>query len=180
MRPIVKIPHPVLSGPAKPVTSFDRKLHAMITDMKETLIGAKRPKGVGLAAPQIGEPYRVFIMRPDVRSEMRVFINPQIVSRDERPQANNPKKDKLEGCLSIPDIWGDVDRSISLTLRYQDEKGAEHTESFTGFPAVIIQHEVDHLNGILFTQRVIEQKGKLYEPEKDKGGKETLKEIHLA
>ena len=87
------------------------------------------------------------------------------------------RENKLEGCLSIPKIWGKVKRAKTLSLRYQDEKGNIHKEKFSGFIATIIQHETDHINGILFTQRVLEQKGKLYQTGKDEEGKEVLEEI---
>ena len=89
------------------------------------------------------------------------------------PERNN----KLEGCLSIPKIWGKIKRAKTLTLRFQDEQGREHEEQFTGFLATIIQHETDHTNGILFTQRVLEQKSKMYQTGKDDDGKEILEEI---
>ena len=89
------------------------------------------------------------------------------------------RENKLEGCLSIPKIWGKVKRAKTLTLQYRDEKGTVHKEEFSGFIATIIQHETDHTNGILFTQRVLEQKEKLYETGKDEEGKEVLEEITI-
>lgn len=179
MIPIVKVPAAVLISPAKPVTRFDAKLRQLIREMKEALRNAKNPKGVGLAAPQIGAGYRIFLVAPKPE-DTRVFINPEITSMDP-PEAGAKKENegKLEGCLSIPHVWGDVRRSRRLTVAFQDTEGNRHTETFTGFPAVIIQHETDHLNGILFTQRVLEQKGKLYEPARDKEGKEILQELEL-
>lgn len=180
MKPIVKVPNAVLTSAAKPVTSFDKRLTHLIDDLKTTLVATRNPKGVGLAAPQIGEPYRVFVTRPREKDAIRVFINPEITIRsdgltDGVPERNN----KLEGCLSIPTIWGRVKRATSLTLKYQDEKGESHEEAFTGFLATIIQHETDHLNGTLFTHRVLEQQGKFYQAGKDEDGKEVLEEIEL-
>lgn len=146
--------------------------------MTETLLATNKPKGVGLAAPQIGEPYQVFITRPSATSRIEVFINPKILKVvNAKPQSDN-KDDKLEGCLSIPKIWGKVNRSKNVVLSYQDLKGAIHKREFKGFPATIVQHETDHLQGILFTRRVLEEKGKLYEAV-EKDGKETLEEISL-
>ncbi len=179
MNPIVTVPNAVLTTPAKPVTAFDKQLARLIADMKKTLLATKSPKGVGLAAPQIGEAYRVFITRPNEKSKIRVFINPEIISRQGETDGVPERNNKLEGCLSIPKIWGKVKRSQSLTLRYQDETGKTHKEEFTGFLATIIQHETDHINGILFTQRVLEQQGKLYQGTKDKEGKEVLEEISI-
>lgn len=180
MKPIVHTPEPVLTQKAKTVTSFDKRLAKLIADLKETLAATRNPKGVGLAAPQIGESWRVFITRPREKDEMKVFINPEILSHE--PLSPNGKDDdekKLEGCLSIPKIWGKVHRFPTLTLRYQDEKGEAHEEEFTGFLATIIQHETDHTNGILFVQRVLEQKGKFFQTGKDENGKEILEEVTI-
>jgi peptide deformylase len=182
MKPIVHIPNTVLTTPAKTVTRFDHKLQRLVKDMRATLNATKKPKGVGLAAPQIGESYRVFITKPTPKSDIRVFINPEIIglSNDNNDEGNLIEKDrKLEGCLSIPNIWGHVTRAAAVTLRYQDIHGALHEEVIDGFLATIIQHETDHTNGILFTQRVIEQHGTLYKTTTDANGKETLEEITL-
>lgn len=181
MKPVVTIPHSMLSTPAKTVTQFDKRLAKLVAEMKSTLVVAKNPKGVGLAAPQIGEPWRVFITRPKEESAIRVFVNPEIIKRsDEKTDGIPERENKLEGCLSIPKIWGKVTRAKTLTLRYQDEQGITHEEEFTGFLATIIQHETDHINGILFTQRVLEQKNKLYQTGKDEEGKEVLEELTFA
>lgn len=176
MKPIVHIPQPVLTTPAKPVLAFDKKLARIISDMKATLSHATKPKGVGLAAPQIGVPLQLFITRPTPKDDIRVFINPTIVSRDSRVP-NADKTNQLEGCLSIPGVWGTVNRSPKLTLSFQDETGQTKKEVITGFLATIVQHEVDHLQGILFTQRVLEQKNKFYEATTDEKGKEILEEV---
>jgi peptide deformylase len=180
MKSIVTTPSPVLNTLAKPVTSFDKRLAKFIRDMKAALRAATNPKGVGLAAPQIGESWRIFVTRPTKKSAIRVFINPEIVKRSTDQTDGVPEREnKLEGCLSIPKIWGRVKRAQELTLKYQDESGGIHTEKFSGFLATIIQHETDHTNGILFVQRVLEQKGKLYQAATDKNGKEILEEVQL-
>lgn len=179
MKPIVTVPNAVLTTPAKPITVFDKRLVELISDMKKTLVATKNPKGVGLAAPQIGKDVQIFVTRPSEKAEIRVFINPKIEKLEGVTDSVSERDNKLEGCLSIPKIWGKVKRSASLTLTYQDEKGERHTEAFSGFLATIIQHETDHLGGILFTKRVLEQNGKLYETTKGKDGKETLEEITI-
>jgi peptide deformylase len=180
MKPIVKVPSPVLTDVAKPVVNFDKRLSLLIQNLKETLVATKNPKGVGLAAPQIGESYRVFVTRPTERDAIRVFINPVIVTSSPELTDGVPERtNKLEGCLSIPAIWGRVKRATSLTLKYQDESGNPHEELFKGFIATIIQHETDHLNGTLFTHRVLSQQGKFYQSGKDEEGKEVLEEIEL-
>lgn len=181
MKPaIVSVPHPVLSTPAKRVTAFDKKLMDLVRTMTETLLFTVNPKGVGLAAPQIGVGSQVFITKPNTTSTVRVFINPTIIDRDPSVTDGVPERgNKLEGCLSIPNVWGKVKRTTKLRLRYQDISGETHEEEFSGFLATIIQHETDHVNGILFTQRVLEQKGKLYQVGKDDEGKEELQEITI-
>jgi peptide deformylase len=175
---IVHIPQSVLSTPAKRITVFDKKLRASIADMKETLLSARNPKGVGLAAPQVGLGLQLFLIHPSAKDPVSVFINPEIIHKE--PVTETTKKSEhLEGCLSIPNIWGDVKRAPALTMKYQDEQGKPHEETFTGFPAVIIQHEYDHIQGVLFTQRVLEQKNKLYQNAKDEHGKEILEEISI-
>ncbi len=181
MKSIVHVPHTVLSTPAKRVTMFDKKLYMLLADMNTSLLSTKNPKGVGLAAPQIGEPYCVFLTRPNEKSGIRVFINPEIIKRSDEITDGVPEREnKLEGCLSIPKIWGKVKRARTLRLRYHDEHGKPHEENFEGFLATIIQHETDHINGILFTQRVLEQKQKLYQTVKDQDGKVVLEEITLS
>lgn len=180
MYSIVTIPNAVLTTQAKTVTVFDKKLRRIVSDMKQTLLSASKPKGVGLAAPQVGIPYRIFITRPTEKSDIRVFINPEILHISEKTADMSEKeKQKLEGCLSIPNIWGHVTRAQSLTLRYQDEDGTTHEEEFSGFLATIIQHETDHTNGVLFSMRVIEQRGTFYQVKKEQNGKEVLEEIEL-
>ncbi len=182
MKPIVHIPNDVLIKPAKTVTVFDKKLESLIKEMTKTLNATKRPKGVGLAAPQIGESVRVFITKPTSKSLIRAFINPEIIgmsndNNDEKTLLEDDKK--LEGCLSIPDVWGHVTRAASVTLRYQDLNGETREEVIDGFLATIVQHETDHTNGILFSQRVVEQQGKFYHSTIDKDGKEILEEITI-
>lgn len=182
MKPIVKAPHNVLTNPAKTVENFDKKLISLIEEMEQTLLATKRPTGVGLAAPQIGEPYRIFVTKPTPKAKIRVFINPEIISSRRVPEDTKTarKEDgKLEGCLSIPDIWGHVERANEVTLRYQDQTGTVHEETMTGFMATIIQHETDHTNGILFSQRVAEQKGKFFRTAVDENGKEVLEDITI-
>jgi peptide deformylase len=185
---IVQTPHPVLTSPAKKVIKIDRKVLGIIAEMKKTLLAADNPKGVGLAATQIGIPLRIFITRPTEVSPIRVFLNPEIVwfseekSAIERPDDGKKsarREKKLEGCLSVNNIWGYLKRSSKVRLKYMAESGEIKEEEFSGFMATIVQHETDHINGILFTQRILEQKEKLYRIEDDKDGEETLVEIEI-
>ncbi len=179
MKPIVKVPNNILITPAKPIVKFDKRLKRLISDLKSTLVATRNPKGVGLAAPQIGEPYAVFVTRRSEKDTIRVFINPEITARTGQTDGVPERENKLEGCLSIPAIWGRVKRSSSVTIRFMDETGKKHEEEISGFLATIVQHETDHINGTLFTQRVLESQGKFYQSGKDENGKEILEEIEL-
>jgi peptide deformylase len=159
---IIHTPHPVLTTPAASVGRIDKKIQTLIDQMKKALIAHKDPEGVGLAAPQVGVSKRIFIMMPTKHAQIEVFINPEIIEQTEVPTTTPSKDTRLEGCLSIPHLWGPVRRSAKVRLMWTDEQGDPHDEWFNGFKATIIQHEIDHLNGILFSQRNIEQKGTLY------------------
>ena len=180
MKTIIHVPNTVLTTPSQEITDFGKPLTKLIDTMKRAFYAAKHPKGVGLAAPQIGVPYRVCITRPSEKDQIRIFINPVITKAKDVPlNTGRDTSNMLEGCLSIPHVWGQLRRSSQVTLRFQDEHGAVHEESFRGFMATIIQHETDHVNGILFTRRALEQKGKLFQIVKDEHGKEVLEEIHI-
>lgn len=179
MKPIILTPDPVLTKQAIPVREFNENLKKILNEMKEALLSAKDPKGVGLAAPQIGYSLQIFAIKPRENSKITFFINPQAVSVSpeiiETPKQSTP----LEGCLSIPNTWGLVKRKRVITLNYQDQNGKSFQKTFKGFSAIVIQHELDHLNGFLFTKRVLEQGGKLFEIIKGTDGKESLKELPL-
>jgi peptide deformylase len=184
---IVTAPNSVLSSVAKPVSKVDPSVTKLIEEMKKTLLATIDPKGVGLAAPQVGKALQIFIAKPTDKSKILVFINPKIVKKS--PEANyikRPKNDesekaskKLEGCLSLPTIWGPVLRASSLILTFLDEQGISHKQKFSGFMATIIQHETDHLVGVLFPKRVLEQKGTLYKSHKNKKGEDEFEEIEI-
>jgi peptide deformylase len=173
---IVTVPSNGLTQPTKQVVKIDDKIKKIVFDMEHVLIAQNDPPGVGLAANQVGFDLSVFIIKPTEKSKIKVFINPKIIKssltmierqRENPTKKSSKKKVKLEGCLSIPRIWGPVKRSDRIFLKYQDLTGRYYLKWFIGFKAVIIQHEVDHLNGVVFTQRSIEQKGQLYREEKD-------------
>lgn len=133
--------------------------------MEETLVAQKDPEGVGLAAPQVGEFRKIFLMRH--KGKILPVINPEIVKKSR--ETNEPPKDQeegeyiMEGCLSLPHYYGPVERSLSIELRYLRPDGTKKVEKFRGFPAQIVQHEVDHLNGVIFVDRLLRQKRLLYE-----------------
>lgn len=142
IRFIVKDPDPVLREKAKPVTKFNANLHKLLDDMAETMYHAE---GVGLAAPQIGIEKRVIVV--DTGEEdggLMEMVNPEIIERE--GEQLGP-----EGCLSIPGLNGDVRRALRVKLRGQDRYGNDITIEAKEFQARAFQHEVDHLNGVLFT-----------------------------
>ncbi len=208
MLKIITAPNPVLSQSAKPVTvrylvkqiaKINLNILKLVEEMEETLLTAKDPEGVGLAAPQVGKSLQIFLAKPSLKSPTLIFINPKIEIMEKEtglpaevppsgtkagPRANerqDPEKNniKLEGCLSLPNIWGEVNRSPQITLSYMDINGNSHKRIFKGFIATIIQHETDHLNGILFPKKVLEQKGKLYKSRKNKKGEDVFEEIEI-
>src|SRR3972149_9534299 len=136
------------------VGKIDKKVKDLIADLKDTLEAQKNPEGVGLAAPQVGKNLKVFIINHE--GQKRVIINPKILSKSKDKRATKKKisrKEILEGCLSLPNYYGPLNRSLSIKIEYLDEKGDKKVEEFKGFLAQIVQHEIDHLNGILFIAR---------------------------
>lgn len=185
MLKIVSAPNPVLSQSAKQISKIDSKILKIIEEMKKTLLSAKDPIGVGLAAPQVGISLQIFIVKPTPKSKIRVFINPFITktNTDQLESVKIKSSTKLEGCLSLSNIWGEVKRSPEIKLRYQISNSSKElitkNENFSGFMATIIQHEMDHLEGILFPKRVLEQKGTLYKSRKNAKGEDEFEEIEI-
>lgn len=173
---IFTVPHPILATKTKPVEKFDKKLVRLIDQMKKTLEEQIDPPGVGLAAPQVGVSLRIFLMKPTKKSPITVFINPDLIGINPHLPAqektntvppSQPDKEKtntkLEGCLSLPRIWGSVAREKTICIGFNTIAGEKKQACFSGFEAVIIQHELDHLDGVIFTQHVVEQNSSLYE-----------------
>ncbi len=159
IQPILTVPNITLLKVSKPVTSFDASLKKLVKDMEDTLLDQKDPIGVGLSAPQINMLLRVCIIRPKEDGPLLTMINPTITESTEK---TGKRKPLLEGCLSIPGIWGFVLRPEKIRVSYQDVTGASHSASFSGFASIVIQHEIDHLNGVLFTKHTIAQGYQLY------------------
>lgn len=148
--PIVAYGDPVLRKKAESIDRDYKDLTTVIQNMFDTMYHCQ---GVGLAAPQVGLNKRIFVVdsspfsedEPEANGFKRVFINAEMIEQD-------GKKWKFsEGCLSIPGIREDVERKDTITIRYQDINFDTHTETYTGIRARIIQHEYDHIEGILFT-----------------------------
>jgi peptide deformylase len=159
---------PILRRKSKPVIKVDKKVLKLIKDLKDTLSVQKDPEGVGLAAPQIGKNLRVFVA--NYKGFDRVVINPVLLKTEKVPAKNGKPKSKkeiLEGCLSLPYYYGPLKRAAKITVKYLNEKGEEITEVFEGFNAQIIMHEIDHLEGILFVDRLLKEKKPLYKVDGD-------------
>lgn len=144
---IVTVPAKILRKQCRRLTPADgMDLHALWQDMTETM---ELARGVGLAAPQIDKGIR-FLVAHDLQSgETRPFINPEIVAVSEDEEVLS------EGCLSIPGLRGDISRHLGIIMRFQDLEFREYEDEFQGFFARVLQHEVDHLNGILISDRAI-------------------------
>lgn len=142
IRTILHYPDPRLREVAAPVTEVTDDIQRLVEDMAETMYAAP---GCGLAATQIGENKRIFVIdtaTEDEPSELRVFINPEIVATEGTCKFN-------EGCLSFPEIDADIERAKRVTVKATDKDGKEFTLEAEGLLAVAIQHELDHLNGVL-------------------------------
>ena len=165
--PIVAYGDPVLRKAGKEINADYPELDKLIANMKETMYNAS---GVGLAAPQIGKSLRLFLVDAtpfaedkDIEEEERkvletfnhVFINPKIIKEEGDEWSFN------EGCLSIPDVREDVFRQEKITVEYQDEKFEKHTQVLTGLAARVFQHEYDHIEGVLFTDKLSSLKKRL-------------------
>lgn len=163
IRQIVDVKNPTLRQKSKPVASVDKKIKVLVRDLIDTLEVQKDPEGVGLAASQIGKNLRVFVMKP--KNKSIVIINPQVISRSK--EKNMPRSDEgkkiMEGCLSLPHYYGPLKRAKTIKVKYLNENGEEKIEEFKGLTAQIMQHEIDHLDGILFVDRLLEAKTPLYE-----------------
>ncbi|OYY65585.1 peptide deformylase [Sphingomonas sp. 28-62-11] len=145
---IVEIPDPRLRTISTPVATVDAEVRTLIDDMFDTMYASR---GIGLAAIQIGVPKRILVIDLQEEGEdgkpvrdPRVFINPEIVEADEDTNIYN------EGCLSVPDQYAEVERPATCRVRWLDADGVAHDEQLEGLLATCIQHEMDHLEGIIF------------------------------
>jgi len=174
IRPIVEVPDPRLREISKPVETVDDDVRALVADMFETMYAAP---GIGLAAIQVGVPKRILVIDlqdpPEEGGEPvkdpRVFINPEIV------ESSDHEVPYTEGCLSVPDQFAEVDRPERIRARWLDENGVQHDEEITGLLATCLQHEMDHLNGVLFIDHLSRLKRQMILKKLDKQRKEQLK-----
>jgi peptide deformylase len=154
--PIIEVPDPRLRQISKPVEHFGDDLQRLIDDMLETMYAAP---GIGLAAIQVGVPIRLLVIdlqegegdEPGPKNP-RVFINPEFADPSEETNVYS------EGCLSIPDQYAEVERPATVHAKWLDREGKAHEEVIDGLLATCLQHEVDHLNGIVFTDHLSRMK----------------------
>ena len=148
IKPLIILPDPILRQVSRPVEKVDAAVRSLADDMLATMYDAP---GIGLAAIQVGEPLRMLtidLSGEDEEKAPRVFLNPEILSSaDERSTYE-------EGCLSIPDYYAEVERPATVTVRYLGLDGKLHEEEASGLLATCLQHELDHLNGILFIDHI--------------------------
>jgi peptide deformylase len=152
LREIVTVPEPILRKKARKVTDFGPELQLLIDDMVETM---RQAPGVGLAAPQVASPLRVIVIEfgdeenEEAPPKLYTMVNPEIVRISDETIVGT------EGCLSIPGFIGDVERLEQITVKGQNRHGQPMRVKAKGWLARIFQHEIDHLNGVLFTDRAI-------------------------
>lgn len=145
IKEIVKHPSPILTQKCKEVVKFDRKLAKLLDDMYETMVEAD---GVGLAAPQVGEAIQVAIVDIGEGQEVIEMVNPVVT-------AIGGKEVEIEGCLSFPGLYGEVERPFYVKVEAQERDGSLYELEAEGYEARAILHEIDHLNGVLFESKII-------------------------
>jgi peptide deformylase len=170
LRDIIILPDKRLRSVSKPVVAIGDDIRTLVADMFETMYEAP---GIGLAAIQVGIPSRVIVMnlsKREAEAEPRVFINPEITWSSEEKSLYE------EGCLSIPDVHEDVERPARVKIRYLDLEGKPHEEDAEGLFATCIQHEVDHVNGVLFIDHISKLKRERITKKFTKAAKKAEKE----
>ncbi|MFC3071622.1 peptide deformylase [Shinella pollutisoli] len=148
IKPLIILPDPLLRQVSKPVETVNDEVKKLADDMLETMYDAP---GIGLAAIQVGVPRRMLVLdvaKDGEEKAPRVFINPEIVA------SSNDRSVYEEGCLSIPDYYAEVERPASVTVRHLDREGREQIIEADGLLATCLQHEIDHLNGVLFIDHI--------------------------
>ncbi|TCU18052.1 peptide deformylase [Rhizobium sullae] len=148
IKPLIILPDPVLRQVSKPIERVDADLKRLADDMLETMYDAP---GIGLAAIQVGVPRRMLVIdvsREGEEKQPQVFINPEIL------KSSGERSVYEEGCLSIPDYYAEVERPAAVTVKYLDRDGKEQSVEADGLLATCLQHEIDHLNGVLFIDHI--------------------------
>ena len=155
---VVHYPHPALRWKSQPVREINAQLRNTVQEMFDLMYESR---GIGLAANQVALPYRVFVANPtgdpEEKDQEQVFINPEIVRR-------NGSEEGEEGCLSLPELYGPVRRAEQIVVVAFDLKGREFEMKLDDLPGRVVQHEIDHLDGVLFIDRMSEAKQREVQP----------------
>ncbi|PJE70109.1 peptide deformylase [Candidatus Shapirobacteria bacterium CG10_big_fil_rev_8_21_14_0_10_48_15] len=165
MLKIITVPAAILHKKSTPIKKIDQEITTLAKKMIDVIRHGSEDQriGVGLSAVQVGHPLRLLVVYDPEPQTNLILVNPKITWRSAKmTQGLDHRNFPYEGCLSVPQIFGLVKRHQAIKAHWQDLAGKIHAEKFSGFVATVIQHEEDHLNGILFTQRVLEQQGQLY------------------
>lgn len=169
---VVHAPDTRLRIKTKPVKKVTPELLKVVKEMIKLTVSFKDPEGVGLASTQVGREERFFVAK--VGKTFRAFFNPKIIS------TSKANKRFFEGCLSIPNFWGETLRPTSINVSYMDESGKQIKKKLTGTTAWIFQHEMDHLEGTLYVDHVLRQKGKIFKViGKDQAGADVFEEVRI-
>lgn len=161
MKPILSVPHEILRQKSVKIDHLNPVVQEQIQDLIEALKGAHDPEGVGLSFPQIGLNLRGFVTYLEKR--VKVYLNPVILDMSsDTTMGGTPERPTLEGCLSIPWLYGPVWRPKKIKVSALDEHGVEFSKTLTSFPARLFMHEYDHLEGVLFTDYTLRDNLPLY------------------
>lgn len=161
MTKIVSVPHQALRAHSEPITTFDNQLREQVLDLVEALKSARDPEGVGLSFPQINLNLRGFVTY--LEKKIKIYLNPVLLDHSEEVTLGGTlERPTLEGCLSIPHLYGPVPRAKKIKVLAYDEWGNEFTKTFSSFPARVFLHELDHLDGVLFTDYTLKNNLPLY------------------
>lgn len=161
MQPILSVPHDILRKKSDPIDQITPELQDKILDLVDTLKNAHNPDGVGLSFPQIGYNLRGFVTY--LEKKIKIYLNPIILDKStEKTLGGAQGRPTLEGCLSIPWLYGPVWRPKKIKIQAIDEHGEEFTKILTSFPARLCMHEYDHLEGVLFTDYTLADNLLLY------------------
>lgn len=161
MLPIISVPHPALRRKSLPIEGITPDVQTKVKDLIDTMKHAHDPEGVGLSFPQIGYNLRGFVTY--LEKKIKVYLNPVILDQsEEKTLGGTPERPTLEGCLSIPWLYGPVWRAKRIKIQALDEHGVTFTKILTSFPARLALHEHDHLEGILFTDYTLKDNLPLY------------------
>ncbi len=174
-QPILSVPDPILRKKSIKIERLTPEIQAKVQELMDTMKAAHDPEGVGLSFPQIGYNLRGFVTYLEKR--IKVYLNPVILDMsEEKTLGGSAERPTLEGCLSIPWLYGPVWRSKKIKIQAIDEHGVEFSKTLTSFPARLAQHEQDHLDGILFTDYTLKENLPLYLLDKEKDKFVTIEE----